>query len=101
VFINWISHQSLEWAKAGQVPARREVRESAGFKALKEQAAIGSQIDNLFFAPPVPGIQDVSPLVDAAVNQAILLKKDPKAALTEAASKADKILEQNRKKYGA
>ena len=22
VFVNWISQQSLEWAKAGQVPAR-------------------------------------------------------------------------------
>ena len=36
VFLNWISQQSLEWAKAGQVPARNAVRESAEFKALKE-----------------------------------------------------------------
>ncbi|HEX5850183.1 MAG TPA: ABC transporter substrate-binding protein, partial [Rubrobacter sp.] len=40
VFINWISQQSLEWAKGGQVPARKEVRESAEFKALPEQAAL-------------------------------------------------------------
>ncbi|MCG5218523.1 ABC transporter substrate-binding protein [Streptosporangium sp. KLBMP 9127] len=101
VFINWISQQSLEWAKGGQVPARKVIRDGAEFKALKEQAAIGSQIDDLFFAPSVPGIQDPGPILDAAVNQAILLRKAPKEALAEAAAKADKILEQNRKKYGA
>ncbi|MEV1169188.1 ABC transporter substrate-binding protein [Nonomuraea sp. NPDC049784] len=101
VFINWISGHSIEWAKAGQVPARKSIRESAEFKALKEQAAIGSQIDYLYFLPSVAGIGDASAVVDQAVNAAILLKKSPKDALTEAAAKADKILEQNRKKYGA
>lgn len=100
VFINWISRHSLEWAKGGQVPARKAIRESAEFQELKEQATIGSQIDHLFFPPPVAGVSDVSPLIDAAVNSAILLKKEPAAALSEAVSKADKLLEQNRKKYG-
>jgi multiple sugar transport system substrate-binding protein len=101
VFINWISGHSIEWAKAGQVPARKSIRDGAEFQALKEQAAIGSQIDNLYFLPSVPGIGDASAVVDQAINAAILLKKSPKDALTEAAAKADKILEQNRKKYGA
>ncbi len=101
VFINWISGQSLDWAKAGQVPARKEIRDGAEFAALKEQAAIGSQIDNLFFPPPVPGVQEVGTLLDVAVSEAVLLKKEPKAALADAAAKADKLLEQNRKKYGA
>ncbi|TDD23702.1 ABC transporter substrate-binding protein [Nonomuraea diastatica] len=101
VFINWISGHSIEWAKAGQVPARKTIRESAEFKELKEQAAIGSQIDHLYFLPPVAGIGDASAVVDQAVSAAILLKKSPKDALTEAAAKADKVLEQNRKKYGA
>ncbi|GAA4524551.1 ABC transporter substrate-binding protein [Nonomuraea ferruginea] len=100
VFINWISRHSLEWAKGGQVPARKAIRESAEFQALKEQATIGSQIDHLFFPPPVAGVADVSPLIDTAVNSAILLKKEPAAALSDAVTKADKLLEQNRKKYG-
>ena len=58
VFLNWISQKSLEWAKAGQVPARNEVRESAEFKALKEQSTLGAQIDVLHFLPPVAGIGD-------------------------------------------
>ncbi|WP_197094150.1 ABC transporter substrate-binding protein [Nonomuraea sp. SBT364] len=101
VFINWISQHSIEWAKGGQVPARKTIREGAEFKALEHQSVIGSQIDHLYFLPPVPGIPDASAQIDTAVNQAILLKKEPAAALGEAAAKADKILEQNRKKYGA
>ncbi|MBF8190199.1 ABC transporter substrate-binding protein [Nonomuraea sp. K274] len=101
VFINWISNHSLEWAKAGQVPARKSIRESAEFQALKEQAAIGTQIDDLYFPPSVAGIGDAAAAMDQAVNAAILLRKSPKDALVEAAAKADKILEANRKKYGA
>ena len=100
VFINYISQQSLEWAKAGQVPARKEIRDSAEFAALKEQAAIGTQIDNLHFPPSVPGIPDALATVDTAVNEAILLRKEPGKALADAAAKANQILEQNRKKYG-
>ncbi|MEU4223838.1 ABC transporter substrate-binding protein [Nonomuraea sp. NPDC026600] len=101
VFINWISGHSLEWAKGGQVPARKSIRDGAEFAALKEQAAIGTQIDNLYFPPSVAGIGDATAVVDQAINAAILLRKSPKDALTEAAAKADKILEANRKKYGA
>jgi multiple sugar transport system substrate-binding protein len=100
VFINFISKQSIEWAKGGQVPARKEIRESAEFKALTEQAAIGSQIDNLHFPPAVPGIPDAMATIDTAVNEAILLRKEPGKALADAAGKANQILEQNRKKYG-
>jgi multiple sugar transport system substrate-binding protein len=100
VFINYISQQSIEWAKGGQVPARKEVRESPEFAALKEQAAIGSQIDNLHFPPSVPGIADAMATIDTAVNEAILGRKEPAKALSDAAGKANQILEQNRKKYG-
>jgi multiple sugar transport system substrate-binding protein len=100
VFINFISQQSLEWAKGGQVPARKEIRDSTEFAALKEQAAIGTQIDNLHFPPSVPGIPDALATVDTAVNEAILLRKEPGKALADAAAKANQILEQNRKKYG-
>jgi multiple sugar transport system substrate-binding protein len=101
VFINWISQHSIEWAKAGQVPARKDIRDSAEFTALTEQAAIGTQIDYLQFLPATPGIADAMATVDTAVNEAILLRKEPAKALADAAGKAGQILEGNRKKYGA
>jgi multiple sugar transport system substrate-binding protein len=100
VFINWISQHSIEWAKGGQVPARKEIRDSAEFAALKEQAAIGTQIDYLQFLPAIPGISDAMATVDTAVNESILLRKEPGKALADAAGKAAQILESNRKKYG-
>jgi len=100
VFINWISQQSLEWAKGGQVPARKEVRDSAEFKALPEQSALAQQIDYVHYPPSVPGIGDAMNSINTAVNEAVLLRKEPAKALADAAAKANQILEQNRKKYG-
>ena len=100
VFLNWISQKSLEWAKAGQVPARNEVRDSAEFKALKDQAVIGSQINDLHFPPPVPGIGDAMAEWEKALNESVLGTKEPQAALSDAAGRANKILEANKQKYG-
>jgi multiple sugar transport system substrate-binding protein len=100
VFLNWISQQSLEWAKAGQVPARNSVRESAEFKALTNQATLGAQLDVVRFAPPVPGIGDAFLEWQKAVNESVLGIKEPKTALSDAAGRANKILESNKKKYG-
>lgn len=69
VFLNWVSQQSLEWAKAGQVPARNSVRDSAEFKALKDQATLATQINDLHFPPPVPGIQDAMLEWEKALNE--------------------------------
>lgn len=99
--MNYVSQKSLEWAKGGQVPARKQVRESAEFKALTEQAALATQVDDLHFPPPVPGIGDALAELNKAINEAVLLKAEPAKALADAAARADKILEANRKKYGA
>lgn len=100
VFLNYVSQQSLEWAKGGQVPARRQIRESAEFKALPEQAALATQVDDLHFPPPVPGIGDAINELNKGINEAVLLKAEPSKALKDAAARADKILAANRKKYG-
>jgi len=101
VFLNWISEHSIEWAKGGQVPARNSVRESSEFKALKNQSILAEQIDIVRFPPAVPGIGDAQAEMEAAVNRAVLGKQSPKQALDQAASKANKLLEENKKKYGA
>jgi len=101
VFINWISEQSIEWAKAGQVPARNSVRNSAEFKALKDQSTLAQQIDYVHFPPAVPGIGDAQLEMEQAVNRAVLGKQSPQQALDQAAKRADQLLEQNKKKYGA
>lgn len=102
VFIAYISANSIEWAKAGQVPARNSVRKSAEFKKLTVQSTLASQLPNIVYLPGTAGINEVTgPSFEKAVNQAILGKMTPKAALDDAAKIADKILADNRAKYGA
>lgn len=102
VFINWLSQNSVEWAKAGQVPAREDARESQEFKSLKWQPIFAEEIPYIHFPPPVPGIGDVyNATLDPAINEVVLLKNEPKAALDEAAKQADQLLEENRQKYQA
>ena len=99
-FANWVIEKSNTWAKAGQIPASTKVRESADFKQLEEQSQFANQVPYLHFAPTVPGIADTqAETLDAAVNNAVLGKQEPKAALDEAVQKGNKLLEENRKKY--
>ena len=101
-FISWISQRSVQWAKAGQVPARNEVRESQEFKSLKYQPIFAKEIPYVHFLPSVPGIGDVRiETLDPAINEAVLLKKEPEAALDEAAKQADELLKENQQKYQA
>lgn len=101
VFISWISDHSIDWAKAGQIPARASVRETPEFQELEVQNVAAQQLDYVKFPPAVPGIGEVTaPTFELAVNEAVLGKKSPKAALDEATSKANELLTANKKKYG-
>src|SRR5215212_968678 len=100
-FINWIGEHSLEWAKSGKIPARKSIRDSQAFKqAAPKEAEVTKELPYIHFPPTVPGIADVETAsFDVAVNEAVLLKNDPKPALDEAATKANDLLQENREKY--
>ncbi|MBY8872942.1 ABC transporter substrate-binding protein [Micromonospora sp. PLK6-60] len=100
VFINWLSEHSLDWAKGGQIPARKEVRESADFKAIPNVATLAPELDYAAFPPAAPGLGEVILTFYNAFNEAALNKKSPKQALDDGVAKANKQLEDNRKKYG-
>jgi multiple sugar transport system substrate-binding protein len=101
-FINWISEHSADWAAAGQLPARRSVRESPEFAALKDESAIAQQAEDARFFPPVVGFAPI--LFDpGGAGEAVLLAmdgQDPKATLDAAAQRASQILKENKQRYG-
>lgn len=82
------------------MPANAEVRESSEFEQLQEQSTFAEQVPYLHFPPAVPGIADPLGMLETAVNEAVLLKKDPQTALDDAASQANELLQENREKYG-
>jgi multiple sugar transport system substrate-binding protein len=100
VFINYISGNSAQWANSGMIPARNSERQSATFTGLT-QAAVAKDVNNLRFLPSVPGLGDViTQTIEKAVNKATLLQQSPADALREAAGNANKLLADNRKKFG-
>ena len=100
VFINWISQQSLNWADAGMVPARNEVRDAPEFAQKGLVTQFAEEIDYINFVPPIPGVADVAAEWTTATSNAMTGKQSIPDALASGAERANKILAANKKKYG-
>jgi multiple sugar transport system substrate-binding protein len=100
-FIQYLLNNSVTWASAGQIPASNSVRASAEFAAVTPQSAIAPSVEGVFLPPSVPGITDAYAPLDEAVS-AILAgtATDIQAALDDAATRGNQILEENRANYG-
>ena len=100
VFISWMSEHSAEWAGSGMIPARQSVRDEGALEGLK-QAPIAEQIENMRFLPPVPGLGGVqAEALEPAVSGAILGEMPVEQALTDAATKATELMQQNLESFG-
>ena len=100
VFIGWMSQQSAAWSKAGMIPARNSAREEQAFTS-SVQYALNDYLDNVRFLPAVPGLGDVQPqTLEVAVNEAVLQKTAPDAALSKAADNATELMQDNLAKFG-
>ena len=99
-FIGWMSDQSAAWSDAGMIPARNAARKHPSYTE-SVQYALREQIDKLHFLPAVPGLFDVQlQTLELAVNEAILGRKPPEAALRTAASDATELMQENLEKFG-
>jgi len=97
-FIKYVIDNSIQWAKAGQIPAKNSVRESEEFKELEHQANIAEQVPYLVFPPASPTYIEVWVPAEEGVNLALLAKKTPEQALKDAASKGEKQAKEKAKK---
>lgn len=101
MLIKYLVDNSVEWAKAGQIPANNTVRSSAAFTAIQPQASIAPSVEGAFFPPAVPGITDAfAPLGEAVGAVMAGTQTDIKAALDGSAQRADQILAQNKQNFG-
>jgi len=101
MFISYMLQNSLTWARAGQIPALNEVRESLAGEGVEPQASIAPSVEGAFFPPAVPGITDAFAPLDEAVGAVMSGQQtDIKAALDDAATRANAKLEENRQTYG-
>lgn len=101
-FIKYLLDNSLQWSKAGNVPAYNKVRNSPDLKSLPLQSALATAVENPVFPPPVPGVSDAfAPLGDAIGAIMAGTATNIQKALDDAATHSDQILAQNRQKYGS
>jgi multiple sugar transport system substrate-binding protein len=100
MLIRYISDNSIEWAKGGNVPANNAVRNSAEFKAMP-QGVLAQAAEHLVFPPPIPGIGDAFAPLGSAIGSILSgTSTDIKGALDKAAQQSNQVLKQNHDKYG-
>jgi multiple sugar transport system substrate-binding protein len=101
-WIDWLSKNSLEWAKAGQIPARTSVRTDPQLAEVAAPiSAITAEADYALLLPQVAGLEPAlwdqfGPAVDA-----VLLGEatDIKTALDEANARSQQVMEENAAQY--
>ncbi len=70
-FITFLSQNSLEWAAAGQVPARVSIRNQPGFKALQAQYQFSRQIPWMLYPPRTVYLFELTFEIDQAVEKVL------------------------------
>ncbi len=103
-WIKWLSDNSVQWAAAGQIPARTSARES---DALSEVAApisrIAAVVDRAIILPQVPELEGAlwnqfGPVVDGVLMGEV---DDVGAALEQAQAQSQQVIDENIERYGS
>ena len=91
-FCKFYSDNSLEWAEAGQVPARHSLRASGQFKAMAVQSAFAAQIPHAVYQPQVAFAFEFQTELDYLVERTLRGTVSPQVALAEAERKINTII---------
>jgi multiple sugar transport system substrate-binding protein len=98
VWMRWLSDNSEQWAKAGQVPARTSAREDPNITKIAPPIAdILESANTVKILPPVPALEPALWDQFGAVIDAYLAGDvtDAKAALDEANAKSQQVMDEN------
>jgi multiple sugar transport system substrate-binding protein len=95
-FVRFVSANSLEWAAAGQVPARKSIRAMPGFAQMQVQSAFAKQIPYMMYNPRTPVLFEVGLELDLATEKVIRGTATAKEALDLASANAQRIIERDR-----
>lgn len=80
-FVQFLSRNSVRWAGAGQVPARKSVRASAEFQKLPVQLAFSKQIPYMMYPPRTTVLFEMQLEIDLAVEKVLRGRATPQEAL--------------------
>ena len=92
-FIKYLSDNSLEWAKGGQVPVRKSILATPEFRKLPVQYEFSKELPYVVYSPPSTMLNQIFPFCDAAVEATLNRIKPMDEALAEAARRTNTVLE--------
>lgn len=91
-FIRFYSDHSLDWAEAGQVPARRSQRESARFAGMRVQSEFAKQVPYVTYMPQITFLFEFQTEFELAVERAVRGTVTTAEALATAEANVNKII---------
>jgi multiple sugar transport system substrate-binding protein len=95
-FIRYLSEHSLDWAIAGQVPARLSVRNSDTFKKLQVQYAFSKSLPYLVYPPRSPLLFELTEEIDLGVEKVLRGRATALQALQSANATLQKAIDRDR-----
>jgi multiple sugar transport system substrate-binding protein len=94
-FVAYLSDNSIRWAGAGQVPARRSVRTTKAFREMQVQSAFAEQIPHMMYPPRIAVLFEMGIEIQLAVEQVVRGRKSAKKALDLADANFQKVLDRD------
>ncbi len=98
-FIKYVSAHSIEWANAGQVPARLSARRDPRFADMQVQRAFAEQVPHIMYVPRSPVIVEIMNAINLAVDQGVRQLKTPEEALNRANKLAQAVIDRDRQDH--
>jgi multiple sugar transport system substrate-binding protein len=95
-FLKFLSDNSIDWAAGGQVPARRDLRDTARFRAMPVQSAFARQIPYVSYMPRIPFFFEFQTEFDTAIEKALRGSATPQAALDTATANVNAVIARQR-----
>jgi multiple sugar transport system substrate-binding protein len=92
-FIRFLSNNSIDWAAAGQVPARTSARQNPAFAKMPVQYAFSKEIPYIQYPPRTPVEYELNTEVNFAVEKAIRGDATPLEALKVANANVQKYID--------
>jgi multiple sugar transport system substrate-binding protein len=90
--MSFISDNSLDWASAGQVPARRDILATPEFAELGAPTQAARQLSYVVYEPPSPRSNALFPFVDPAIEAVLLNRETPRESFSDADRRINQVL---------
>jgi multiple sugar transport system substrate-binding protein len=94
-FIRFLSAHSIDWARAGQVPARRSARSTPEFAKMQVQSAFAKQIPYMLYPPRTTVLFELSLEIDLAVEKVMRGRATAAEALKVANANVQRFLDRD------